>query len=241
LKKLKRNRKIQHYYQIKICKVQKEMRKEYLHVYGQKAPLHFAVAMNDIKKLKQLLLSMCPNDYHPSTGETPLHLACRLGKLNLVKELLQHTEIRADLLTLAGPKSVSVVGSTAADIASTYKESEIWSLLTKLERGNKDQDTFVFSLPDNYWALTELVKKVNLERQSLAALIGEKDWMLQAELDSMQRRIMAVYRDCNDLKPTCGVKGLEQRQADEVKLEAALTKCRDIQREQVAFQQRVAC
>jgi len=227
-------------------KVRKEIRKEYLDVYGRMAPLHFAVATNDINKLKQLLRSMCPNNYHPSTGETPLHLACRLGKLNLVKKLLRHPKIRADLLTLAGPMSVSLVGSTAADIASTCKEPEIWRLLTKLERENKDQKFIVSSLPDNLRALTELVEKVNLERQSLAALLGERDWMLKAELKSMELRILAVYQDCKDLKLTSkqnsdsfGLKTLEKRQADEVKLEAALTKCRNIERELAAFQQGV--
>jgi len=70
--------------------------------------------------------------------------------------------------------------------------------------------------------------------------------MLKAELKSMELRIMAVYQDCNDLKSTSkkntdcfGIKTLQQRQADEVKLEVALTKCRDIEREVAAFQQRV--
>merc|ERR1719462_933114 len=133
-RKPKRKRKIQNYKKIKMRKVRKEMRKEYLDVYGRMAPLHFAVATNDINKLKQLLRSMCPNNYHPSTGETPLHLACRLGKLNMVKILLRRPKIITDLLTLAGLKSVTVVGSTAADIAYKYKQPEIWRLLTKLER-----------------------------------------------------------------------------------------------------------
>jgi len=68
--------------------------------------------------------------------------------------------------------------------------------------------------------------------------------MLKAELKSMELRITAIYQDCKDLKSTSkqnsdsfGIKTLEQRQADEVKFEAALTKCRDIERELAAFQQ----
>lgn len=203
--------------------------------------------MNDINKLKQLLRTLCPNTYHPPTGETPLHLACRLGKLDLVKKLRRHPKIRADLQTLAGPKSVSILGSTAADIALKYKEPEILRFLTKLERDNQDQEFVASPLPDNVRALSELVQKVSLEQQSLATLVGERDSSLKAELKSIALRIMAINQDCNDLKlrlkkdavDCFGAKLLEQRQADEVKLEAALAKGKDIERDIAACQQRV--
>jgi len=227
--------------------MRKEMRKEYLDLYGPKAPLHFAVANNDINKLKQLLRTMCPNTYHPPTGETPMHLACRLGKLDLVKRLRRHPKIRVDLLTLAGPKSVSIVGSTAADIALKCKQSEILRYLTKFEQDNRDQEFSASPLPNNLRALSELVQKVNLERQSLATVIGERDSILKAELKGIELRIMAIDQDCNDLKlrlkkdtvDCFGAKLLKQQQADEVKLGAALAKCKDIEREIRACQQRV--
>jgi len=233
--------------QVKMRKLRQEMRNKYLDLYGSKAPLHFAVAMNDINKLKQLLRTMCPNTYHPPTGETPLHLACRLGKLDLVKRLRRHPKIRVDLQTLAGPKSVSFVGSTAADIASKFKAPEILRFLTKFERDNRDEEFVASSLHDNLRALSNLVQKVNLERQSLATLIGDRDSTLKAELKGLELRIMAIDQDCsylklrlkNDAVDCFGAKLLEQQQADEVKLEAALAKCKDIEREIMACQQRV--
>jgi len=231
----------------KMRKVRKEIRKEYMNLYGLEAPLHFAVAMNDINKLKQLLRTMCPNTYHPPTGETPLHLAVRLGKLDLVKKLRRHPKIRGDLLTLSGPKSVVPVGSTATDIAHKYNKPDIVRFLNKLERDKKDDELFTSPLADNLRVLSELVQKVSLERQSLATVVGQRDSALRAELKSIELRILSIDQDCNDLKvkfkkekDDCfGVKLLKQRQADEVKLDAALTKGKDIERDLAACQQRV--
>jgi len=222
------------------------MRKEYMSLYGVEAPLHFAVAMNDINKLKQLLRTMCPNTYHPPTGETPLHLAVRLGKLDLVKKLRRHPKIRGDLLTLSGPKSVIRVGSTATDIAHKLNKPHILQFLNKFQRDKKNEEIVSSPLSDNLRALSELVEKVRLERQSLDNVVGQRDSALRAELKSIKLRILSIDQDCNDLKlrfkkriDCFGVKLLKQRQADEVKLDAALTKGKDIERDLAACQQRV--
>jgi len=233
--------------QVKMRKMRQEMRKEYMTLYGSEAPIHFAIAMNDINKLKQLLRTMCPNAYHAQTGETPLHLACRLGKLDLVKRLRRHPKINADLPTLAGPKSDSIVGSTAADIACKCNRIDIARYLTKLDRDKKDVESICSPLSDNLRVLSELVLKVSLKRESLATLVGNRDGALRSQLKGIELRTLAVEEDCKDLRAKfkndrvdCfGVKLLNQRQADEVKLETALSKAKDIERDLAACEQQI--
>lgn len=233
--------------QVKMRKVRKEMRNEYKSLYGSEAPLHLAVAMNDINKLKQLLRTMCPNTYHAPTGETPLHLACRLGKLDQVKRLRRHPKIKANLRTLGGLKSECIAGSTAAEIACKYNRIDIAKYLTKLERDEKDEVSICSPLADNLRVLSELVLKVSLGRESLANLVGQRDGALRSELKGIERRILAIRQDYKDLrlkfkndKLDCfGVKLLKQRQDDEVKLDAALSKAKDIERDLAACEQQV--
>jgi len=232
---------------VKMRKVRKEMRKEYMSLYGSEAPLHLAVAMNDINKLKQLLRIICPNTYHAPTGETPLHLACRLGKLDLVKRIRRHPNIKADLRTLGGLKSKCTAGSTAADIACKYDRIDIAKYLNKLERQDKVEVSIYSPLSDNLRSLSELLLKVSLGRESLATLVGQRDGALRSQLKGIELRILALRQDYKDLrlklkndKVDCfGVKLLEQRQADEVKLHAALSKGKDIERELAACEQQV--
>jgi len=71
-------------------------------VSGFQAPLHYAIWMNDRKKFRHLLKTKDPNIYLKDTGETPMHLACRLGKLFFVKLLRKHPKINMSLPTIVG-------------------------------------------------------------------------------------------------------------------------------------------
>jgi len=88
------------------------------------APVHHAISMNNLNRVRQLLKTSDPNKYHLETGETPMHLACRLGKLEFVKLLRRHPKIDINLTTVSGVKAVSLPGKNAMQLALTSGKSD---------------------------------------------------------------------------------------------------------------------
>jgi len=114
-------------------------------LYGFHSPLHYAIQMNDSNKVRQLLKTSNPNSYHRETGETPMHLACRIGKLHIVKLLRRHPKINMELKTMTGAKSYSSPGKNAMQLAQNCGNMEVVRFLENFEP--KDQNRNADLLP----------------------------------------------------------------------------------------------
>lgn len=93
---------------------------------ASRSPLHYATGMDKVILVKRLIQTDNPNQYHPETGETPLHLACRLGRLAIVKTLRRHPQIQINLPTLVGTRIPCKPGVVALDLA---KEKGFWEIV----------------------------------------------------------------------------------------------------------------
>jgi len=78
-------------------------------------PTHIAAVKNDIKKLAKLVEEGAPLK-DPSTKETPLHAAAKMGSLQALKWLLKNKTV-----DLAAKSST---GYTAAHMAAVYGHFE---------------------------------------------------------------------------------------------------------------------
>ena len=78
-------------------------------------PTHLAAAKNDIDKLSALVAEKAPLE-DPSTKETPLHAAAKMGSAGALKWLLRNKTVKID--------AKSSVGYTAAHFAAVYGHFE---------------------------------------------------------------------------------------------------------------------
>lgn len=158
------------------------------------SPLHYAIGMDNINRVKQLLQTDNPNFYHKDTGETPLHLACRLGRLEIVKLLRRHPGTQADLPTVEGPKMLCKSGLFASDLARDMGHGNIVEFLGNYK--SKDNTTPIIS-PD---------KVYNGEREALAmrqVLIETKkteNKKMRIEVDKLRPRYKTLDEENIELK-----------------------------------------
>jgi len=92
--------------------------------------LHYAIGMDNVNLVKRLVHTENPNQYHLETGETPLHLACRLGRQAIVKILRRLQDIQVNLTTRVGTRISCKSGLTALDLAKKKGFWEIVNFLT---------------------------------------------------------------------------------------------------------------
>ena len=78
-------------------------------------PTHLAAVKNDIEKLSKLLAEKAPL-VDPSTKETPLHAAAKVGAAEALKWLMRNKVAKLD--------TKSSVGYTAAHFAAVYGHFE---------------------------------------------------------------------------------------------------------------------
>lgn len=112
-------------------------------LYGVNSPLHGAIQMNDGRKVRQLLKTSNPNRYNYETGETPMHLACRLGKLHIVKLLRRHPKINMNLRTISGTEaSYSRPGCNALQIAYTFGKRNVVNFLNHFKPKDRKRQEY---------------------------------------------------------------------------------------------------
>lgn len=74
-------------------------------------PTHLAAVKNDVEKLSQLVGEKAPLE-DPSTNETPLHAAAKMGSLEALKWLMRNRTVQIDIKGSGG--------YTAAHYAAVY-------------------------------------------------------------------------------------------------------------------------
>jgi len=192
-------------------------------LYGFKSPLHYAIQMNDGSKVRQLLKTSNPNRYHDETGETPMHLACRLGKLHIVKLLRRHPKINMNLKTISGTKaSYSHPGFDAVQLADAYGKRNVVNFLEHFK-------------PKDHKKLEH----------------GQIEYgVLKQELDKLRPKIDALTKENEELKKKLkeieledahimGIKLPRKKPWDTKKLAEVLKTVRELERDLTARQQRM--
>jgi len=201
---------------------------ECIKLYGFQAPLHYAVKMNDSNRIRQLLKKNNPNGYHMETGETPMHLACRLGKLHIVKLLRRHPEINMNLRTVHGDKSVSPPGITAVHVALHFRKFEVVNFL-----GFK---------PNNHWECVEL--------SPLVYELSNEQEIIKQELHRLKPVIEALTKENQELEKKLrklqiedvfimGKKLPRNKPTDNKKLAEVLKVVRELESDLTALQERI--
>jgi len=194
-------------------------------LYGFGAPLHFAIKMNDSNRVRQLLKNHYPNSYHRETGETPMHLACRLGKLNIVKLLRRHPKINMNLLTLSGDKAVSPAGLTAIYVAFHFSKITIVKFLSGfMHKDNK-----------SYAELSPLVFELSNEQEIIK---GELDRLkaLTKENQELEKKLREL-----EVEDVCimGKRLPRTKPTDNKKLAGVLKTVRELERDLTALQEKI--
>jgi len=198
-------------------------------LYGSWFPIHNAIQMNDCNRVRQLLKKNNPNSYDRETGETPMHLACRLGKLKLVKLLRRHPKINMNLRTISAEKAVSHPGSSAVQIAHYFGKLEVLNFLVHFKP--KDHK--------RYAKLTPQVHELNNEQE-----------IIKQELDRLKADIKAYSRENEELEKK--LRGLEledvcvmgkklprNKPTDYKKLAGVLKIVRELEGDLTALQERI--
>jgi len=195
-------------------------------IYGSNSPLHKAIYTNDIVRLKQLLKTANPNLYCKRTGETPMHLACRLGKFIIVKLLRRHPEINMHLLTLKGTHTFpfSLPGSDARTLA--------------FHSGKRDILNFLDNFIDNKANVKVMVDQLAAEQENY---IRQRDEFklqiegLRLENEFLREQIIELQSDNVEVM---GVK-LPRDKPSNAKLPGVLKKVRELKRDLTAHQQKI--
>jgi len=192
------------------------------------APVHHAIQMNNLNRVRQLLKTSDPNKYHLETGETPMHLACRLGKLEYVKLLRRHPKIDINLTTIYGTKAVSLPGKNAMQLALKFGKSD------------KDKANIVNFLAD-FKPKEELAVVYSLNQEQ------EK---IRNELDKLKPKIDLLKEENKDLKKkikeleledanVMGARLPREKPTDTKNLAEVLKIVRELERDLTAHQQRI--
>lgn len=193
-------------------------------LYGFQAPLHHAILMNDMNKVRQLLKTSNPNSYHGETGETPMHLACRLGKLNFVKLLRRHPKIDMNLTTISGVKAPSRPGSNAMNLAIKFRKADVVNFLVQFKPKEE--------LSDLVYALNQEQEKIRKELDKLKPKID----ILKEENKDLKKKIKEVeLEDANVM----GARLPREKPTNTKNLAEVLKIVRELERELTAHQQRI--
>jgi len=145
------------------------------------SPLHYAIGMDNVNLFKRLVHTDNPNQYHGETGETPLHLACRLGRLAMVKILRRHPEIQVNLTTRVGTRIPCKSGLTALNLAKekgfreivkflmSYKVKEDRSTVsfTSKKEGGRRERVLIEAMENEIKKMRSTLKKVKSRWSSL--------------------------------------------------------------------------
>jgi len=213
------------------------LKQEGRELYGSESPLHFSIKTNNINRVKQLLRTTDPNKYHEGTGETPLHLACRLGQLSIVKLLRRHPGIKTDLLTKGGPQSVNPAGCTPISLVKDVKDKHD---IIKFLRNFKPKD----NLPIQESTIIEselqmLVRNIEATNETYISELkvlrpefnelDQENKKLKKELESMKKQDVEVM----------GTELPREKPNDTRKLAEVLANVRKLQQELTACQERL--
>jgi hypothetical protein len=204
------------------------LRKECIELYGLQAPLHFAIQMNHINALRQLLKRTNPNIYHGETGETPMHLACRLGKLDIVKLLRRHPKIDMNLKTISGTKAVSPAGQRAVQLAYKSGKFNVVNFLASFMR--KDHIRVELSPTADELKIEQEVIKQELNK------LKPKIDILKKENEELKKKIRELQVE--DVV-VMGKKLPRNKPTDTKKLADVIKKVRELQSDLIARQQRI--
>jgi len=205
---------------------------ECIKLYGFRAPIHYAIKMNDSNRVRELLKKNNPNSFHRESGETPMHLACRLGKLPIVKILRRHPKINMNLRTKSGDKSVSPPGITAVCVAHYFRKLDIVNFLVHFK-------------PEDYKRYTELTPLV-LELHELSneqEIIKEELDRLKPEIEALTKENAELEKKLRDLEveDVCimGKKLPRNKPTDNKKLADVLKIVRELESDLTALQERI--
>jgi len=215
-----------------------KLKQECINLYGSEAPLHFHIKMNNINKVKQLLRTNDPNKHHTNTGETPLHLACRLGLLDMVKLLRRHPSIKTDLLTTGGAHSVSPVGCTATSLVKDHPD--ILQFLKTFKPKDAKDAIPVSETQCNMWS----------EWQSVVQAIRVRNEGMKSEVNKIRPKFDALDQENRELKKkleemkmqdikVMGTELPREKPTDTKKLAEVLTKIRKLDQDLTACQERL--
>jgi len=202
---------------------------ECIRLYGILAPLHYAIKMNDSNRVRQLLKKNNPNSYHRETGETPMHLACRLGKLNIVKLLRRHPKINMNLRTISGEKATSHPGCNAMQLAHYFGNTEVVNFLINFEPKNHKR----------YAELSRLVYELSNEQE----IIKQELDRLKPEIEALTKENEKLEKKLHELESedvcVMGKKLPRNRPTDNKKLARVLKIVRDLESDLTALQERI--
>jgi len=200
------------------------LQKECSKLYGFQAPVHHAIQMNDMNTVRQLLKTSNPNSYHGETGETPMHLACRLGKLNFVKLLRRHPKINMNLTTISGVKAFSPPGSNAMQLAIKFGKADVVNFLADFKPKEE--------LADLVYSLNQEQEKIRKELDKLKPKID----LLKDENKDLKRKIQQLeLEDANVM----GAKLPREKPTDTKNLAEVLKIVRELEGDLTAHQQRI--
>jgi len=198
-------------------------------LYGFHSPLHYAIQMNDTNKVRQLLKTSNPNSYHKETGETPMHLACRLGRLTIVKLLRRHPWINMELKTISCANTLPHPGKNAMQIARTCGDMEVVHFLdhfqSKDHQKNAEQLPLEYKLKINHGLFKQQLRKL---KASIVTLTKENE-KLKKKLKDLE------LEDANVM----GIKLPRKKPKDTKKLAEVLKIVRELLQDLTARQQRM--
>jgi len=193
-------------------------------VSGFQAPLHYAIWMNDRKKLRHLLKTKDPNIYLKVTGETPMHLACRLGNLCIVKLLQRHPKIDMTLPTVVGAEASSKPGLNALQLALDNRNYGVVSFLINYasnENKTKNNSKWLFTRHKSHDVMNTELAHLDILKKENQDL---KEKIKELEVEDVNVMGVRLPRD----KPT-----------DTKKLAEVLKVIRELERDLITCQQRI--
>jgi len=207
---------------------------------ASRSPLHYATGMDKVIIVKRLIQTDNPNQYHPETGETPLHLACRLGRLAIVKTLRRHPQIQINLPTLVGTRIPCKPGVIALDLA---KEKGFWEIVKFLVNYKMKKDKrpptqtakdVEYNRPDR--AIIESMQKENKKMRLELKKLKSQYSSLNEENDHLNKQLSDLMDQ--DLE-VMGIKLPRAKPKDCRKIAEVLPRLRELEQELTTLQEQL--
>lgn len=158
-----------------------------------------------------------------------MHLACRLGKLNIVKLLRRHPKLNMNLITLSGDKSVTPAGLTAMYVALHFRKFAIVTFLINFK--HKDNKS--------YADLSPLVYELSNEQE----IIKDELRRLKPEIEALTKENQELEKKLRELEveDVCIMgKTLPRNKPTDIKKIAGVLKIvRELERDLTALQERI--